>query len=165
MYFSMRGVLRGMGELFTISLFVIPLGIAFGVSATEKGMSVLQATTMSFFVFSAAAQFATIDLFSSASPVSILIVAFAVSTRLILLSASLSTWLNQLSRPRRLTTLTTLSDANFADGFMTFQREEKDIGRLFGGGLAIWLAWVIGTIIGGVVGQSFGDLNRFGIAF
>ena len=160
---SARGIRLGIRTMFALALFVIPYGMAFGVAAVESGMSATHAVAMSALVFSGAAQFASLDLWSSASVISLLLVVLAVSARFILLGAALSPWVNELNRPQRLVVLTVLSDPNFADSQLAFQRKERDIGRLFGGGLALWIAWIIGTAIGAVIGQSFGDLDRFGI--
>lgn len=160
---SAQGVCRGMRALFALALFVIPYGMAFGVAAIESGMPALHAVAMSVFVFSGAAQFASLDLWSSASVISLLLVALAVSARFILLGAALSPWINRLSRPKRLVALSVLSDPNFADSLHAFQNHDRDIGRLLGGGLVLWAAWIIGTAIGAIIGQSFGDLDRFGI--
>lgn len=162
-HLSMQGVFRGIRKMFPIALFVIPFGMAFGVAAIENGISAAQATFMSFLVFSAAAQFASLELWSSGSLVSLLLIVLAVSARHILLSASLSPWINQLGRLRRLTALTMLSDPNFADSFSALQKDERDIGRLVGGGLVLWTAWIIGTIIGAIAGEQLGDLDQFGI--
>lgn len=158
-----QGVWRGIRKMSALALFVIPFGMAFGVAAIESGLSVLQATAMSVFVFSGAAQFASLDLWSSASALSLMLVALAVSARHILLGASLSPWVNKLSRQRRLPALAMLSDPNFADSFNAFQNGERDVGRLIGGGLALWVAWIVGTIIGALAGARFADLDRFGV--
>lgn len=158
-----HGVWRGVRKLFALALFVIPFGMAFGVAAIESGLSIMQATTMSVLVFSGAAQFASLDLWSSASALSIMLVALAVSARHILLGASLSPWVNKIGRRRRLPALAMLSDPNFADSFSAFQNGERDVGRLVGGGLVLWVAWIAGTIAGAIAGEQFADLDRFGI--
>ncbi len=160
---SARGIRRGMRKMFALALFIVPYGMAFGAAAIDSGMSAAHAVTMSVFVFSGAAQFASLELWSSASTISLLLVVLAVSARFILLGASLSPWVNKLNRPQRLAALTMLSDPNFADCRNAFQNGESDIGRLVGGGLVLWAAWIIGTAIGVVIGQAFGDLHRFGI--
>jgi len=160
---SARGIRRGMRKMFALALFIVPYGMAFGVAAIDSGMSATHAVAMSVFVFSGAAQFASLELWSSASVVSLLLVVLAVSVRFILLGASLSPWINKLNRPQRLAALTMLSDPNFADSRNAFQNGERDIGRLLGGGLVLWAAWIIGTAIGAVIGQTLGDLHRFGI--
>ena len=87
---TIQGVGRGIRKMFALSLFIVPFGMAFGVAAIESGMSVIQATTMSVVVFSGAAQFASMDMWSTSSYVSLLLVVLAVSARHILLGAALS---------------------------------------------------------------------------
>lgn len=160
---TMRGVQSGARSMAAIALFVVPYGLAFGVAAIEGGVPAGQAVAMSIFMFSGAAQFAALDLWSSHSLLSLLLVVLAVSTRHIVLGASLSPWINQLPRRKRLLSLLVLSDPNFADSFTAFQRNENDVGRLVGGGLILWVAWVVGTVSGALIGAQFGDLDRFGI--
>lgn len=163
MLLSMNGIGRGFRSMAGLAVFLVPFGIAFGAAAVESGIPAAQAIAMSVLVFSAAAQFAALQLWSDGTLVSLLLVVLAVSTRLILLGASLSPWLNQISRAKRLASLVVLTDPNFADSSSAFERDERDIGRLVGGGVALWLSWVSGTAIGALAGESFGALDRFGI--
>ncbi len=163
MYLTLGGIGRGLRALAGLAVFLIPFGIAFGAAAVESGVPAIQAVTMSLLVFSAAAQFAALQLWADGTLVSLLLVVLAVSTRHILLGASLSPWLNQIGRSKRLASLVVLSDPNFADSSAAFERDERDIGRLVGGGTALWLSWVTGTAIGAFAGAGFGDLERLGI--
>lgn len=161
---TMTGVMKGARSLAPIALFVIPFGIAFGAAAIERGMTSDQSIIMSLSVFSAAAQFAALDFWQGPLPaISLLLTVLAVGTRLILMGATLAPWLNRLSRAKRLLALSVLSDVNFADSYDAFRRDERDVGRLVGGGLALCICWVIGTAIGVIAGASLGNLGRFGI--
>ncbi|WP_218940395.1 AzlC family ABC transporter permease [Denitrobaculum tricleocarpae] len=161
---TMAGAVRGARSLGPISLFVIPFGIAFGAAAIERGVTPDQSIVMSLSVFSAAAQFAALDFWEGPLPtISLLLTVFAVGTRLILMGATLAPWLNRLSRPKRLLALSVLSDVNFADSYDAFRRDDRDVGRLVGGGLALCICWALGTAIGVIAGASLGNLERFGI--
>ncbi len=162
-HLTMGGITRGLRRMAGLAIFLVPFGMAFGVAAVERGIPLEQTLAMSVLVFSAAAQFAALQLWETGTLVSLLLVVLAISTRHILLGAALSPWLNQIDRPRRLASLTVLSDPNFADTSAAFDQDERDVGRLVGGGLALWLSWVIGTAIGAIAGEQFGDLDRFGI--
>ncbi len=163
MTLTLKGFFKGFRGLSWLAIFLIPFGMAFGAAAVERGLPVEQTILMSAAVFSAAAQFAALPLWETGTVLSLVLVVLAVSTRHILLGAALSPWLNQISRHRRLAGLSVLSDPNFADSSSAFERGERDAGRLVGGGAALWLSWVAGSAIGAVAGESFGDLNRFGI--
>lgn len=163
MILTFNGILQGLRTLAGLAIFLVPFGIAFGAAAVESGIPLTQTILMSVVVFSAAAQFAALQSWEAGSLVTLMLVVLAVSTRHILLGAALAPWLNRIGRGKRLSALALLSDPNFADTSAAFERGEKDVGRLVGSGAALWLSWVGGTAIGAAIGQTFGDLDRFGI--
>ena len=119
---------------------------------------------MSALVFSGAAQFAALEFWPNPTALfSVLLVAFAINARHIIIGAALSPWLNKLPLCKMLLTLSLLSDANFADSQPAFQSGERDAGTLLGGGLILWLNWVSGTAIGAMAGHTIGDLQAFGL--
>ncbi|WP_422041703.1 AzlC family ABC transporter permease [Roseibium sp.] len=160
---SMSGVLRGMMRLLPICLFVIPFGIAFGIAATDSGISPIKATLMSSFVFTATAQFAALDFLQD--PVaffSLGLVALALSGRHLIMGAALARWVNRLPAGKRVLTLMFLSDANFADTQTLLRRGETDLGPLLGGGLMLWITWAGSTAAGAFGGNLLGDTDAFG---
>nr|WP_319384143.1 AzlC family ABC transporter permease [uncultured Roseibium sp.] len=163
MTLSMSGVLRGMTRLLPICLFVIPFGIAFGIAATDSGISPIKATLMSSFVFTATAQFAALDFLQD--PVaffSLGLVALALSGRHLIMGAALARWVNRLPAGKRFLTLMFLSDANFADMQTLLQRGETDLGPLLGGGLMLWITWGGSTAAGAFGGNLLGDTDAYG---
>lgn len=158
-----KGVLSGVKRLAPLSLFVIPFGIGFGVAAIEQGLTRLQALVMSAAVFSGAAQFASLDFWPHpANLFSIALVIFAVNGRHVITGAALSPWLNQLPLFKRWLALGLLSDPNFTDSQRAFQAGKIDVGILLGGGLILWLNWILGTAIGTYAGTYAGSLQSFG---
>lgn len=162
-YLSAKGVLRGMKRLGPVAIFVIPFGIGFGVAAIEQGLTLLQTVVMSAVVFSGAAQFASLDFWPGPfSLISMALVMFAINARHIITGAALSPWLNQLPLGARWSALALLSDPNFADSRPAFQSGERDAGILLGGGVVLWLNWVLGTAIGAFAGAKVDNLQAFG---
>ncbi|MBT0716986.1 hypothetical protein HGT71_01605 [Rosenbergiella epipactidis] len=53
--------------------------------------------------------------------------------------------------------------ADWAVAVKEFSLSRSGLGALFGGGLALWLAWNLGTLVGVYVGQDLQDLHRFGL--
>jgi predicted branched-subunit amino acid permease len=161
---SWRGTLHGMRSLLPISIFVIPFGIAFGVAAADQDVTVIQTIAMSILIFSGAAQFASLELWRE--PIafgSLALIVLAVNARHVVIGAALSPWVNALPLGKRMLTLGFLSDANFADSQPAFKSGERDIGRLLGGGLILWINWVVGTTIGILAGARIGDPEAFGL--
>jgi predicted branched-subunit amino acid permease len=160
---TLRGAWRGAVEIAPIALFVLPFGIAFGAAASAKAIPPEIAVLMSAFVNAGASQFAVLDLWLAPLPLGMLAVTvLAVNARHILLGATLAPWLLQLPLARRLLALSVLSDANFAQSLAAHERGETDAGVLLGGGLAMWVPWVLGTTVGTFGGALLGDLSRFG---
>ncbi|MEL6792059.1 MAG: AzlC family ABC transporter permease [Pseudomonadota bacterium] len=161
--FDGRSVLRGMRRLFPFGLFVIPFGVAYGIAATEAGMTPLQATVMSAFVFTAIAQFAALDFAGEPGAyLSMGLVALALSGRHIVMGAALSRPINQVPPLRRFATLALLNDANFADTQSRRAVEGVDVGALFGAGLILWAIWWTSTALGAYGGDVIGDTEAYG---
>jgi len=163
-HLSLDGVRRGAARLFPMGAFTIPFGAAFGAAAIEAGISAPQAIAMSAFVFSGAAQFAALDFWPSPIALgSLAMVALALNARHVVMSAALSPWINRLSLWRRILALAVLSDPNFADSQPTLKSGERDVGVLLGGGLVLWSAWLLGTIIGVGGGAILSKPEQLGI--
>ncbi len=119
---------------------------------------------MSASVFAAASQFAVLEIWGTTIPlIPLILIALAVNARHILMGASLYPWLSDLPWSKRLASMLVLSDANFASGLSDYQAGERDVGVLIGGGLALWLAWVLGTTGGLLFGEQIGDPRAFAL--
>lgn len=158
------GTWRGFRRMAPISIFVIAFGLAFGVAAAQRGLSGLEITLMSALVFAGASQFAALEMWGPELPLAALIAStFAINARHLLMGASLYPWLRELPATQRYTTLSVLSDANWAMAANDYQRGQRNAGILLGGGLALWLAWMIGSLLGVAFGSGISDPQRFGL--
>ena len=152
-----------MRRLFPFGLFVIPFGVAYGIAATESGLTPLQATLTSAFVFTAIAQFAALDF--AGEPVAYLsmgLVALALSGRHIVMGAALARPINSVPPLKRFATLALLNDANFADTQSRRAGEGVDVGALFGAGLILWIIWTVSTAVGAYGGDVIGETRAYG---
>lgn len=158
------GTWRGFKRMAPISLFVIAFGLAFGVAAAQQGLSGLEIALMSALVFAGASQFAALDMWGPELPLVALIAStFAINARHLLMGASLYPWLRELPSAQRYATLGVLSDANWAMAANDYQRGQRNVGILLGGGLALWLAWMIGSLLGVAFGNGISNPERFGL--
>lgn len=154
----------GFRQLVPVSIFVAIFGAAFGLAATQKGLSHSTTVMMSSLVFAGYAQFAVLDLWGAQMPVLTMIVTvFAINARHLLMGATLYPWLRLLSPAKRYGIMTLASDANWAMSMKAFSREQPGLGLLFGGGLALWLFWVAGTAIGLYFGSAMSDPKSYGL--
>lgn len=151
-------------RLLPISLFVVAFGAAFGLAAVQKGLEPLQALLMSTTVFAGASQFAAVDMWGSeVSVIPLIAVVFAINSRHLLMGASLYPMLRDMSPGRRYGLLLLLTDANWAVAAQEHQQGRCNLEVILGGGLAIWMAWIIGTWLGVYFGGLLKDPQSLGL--
>lgn len=151
-------------RLLPISLFVVAFGAAFGLAAVQKGLEPLQALLMSITVFAGASQFAAVDMWGSeVHLLPLIMVVFAINSRHLLMGASLYPMLRDMPPGRRYGLLLLLTDANWAVSAQEYQRGIRNLEVILGGGLAIWIAWIIGTWLGVYFGGLLKDPKSLGL--
>lgn len=68
-------LLEGIRDAFPIVLGYVPLGFAFGILASEAGMSIIQATAMSILCFTGAGQYIAIGVMQAGGAVATAVIA------------------------------------------------------------------------------------------
>ncbi|MGE8497946.1 MAG: AzlC family ABC transporter permease [Pseudomonas sp.] len=162
--FDRHAVWAGFTKLAPISLFVVIFGAAFGLAAHQAGLSDSVIVAMSALVFAGAAQFAALELWGShVSLVTLIITVFAINARHLLMGATLYPWLQHLPPGKRYGIMLVASDANWALSMQAFGNRQPGMGLLLGGGLALWVTWVIGTWLGLLFGGAIEDPKALGL--
>lgn len=158
------GVWLGFKQLLPVSLFVSVFGLAFGLAATQSGLDGVTIVLMSTSAFAGAAQFAVLDLWGAQVPIIPLVVTvFAINARHLLMGATLYPWLRHLPSLQRYGVMLVASDANWAMSMQAFGRGESGIGVLLGGGIALWLSWILGSWLGLFFGSAIQDPVSLGL--
>ncbi|MGR4070050.1 AzlC family ABC transporter permease [Billgrantia sp. C5P2] len=161
---DLAGILIGIRRMAPLSLFVVVFGLAYGVAALSRGLSGLEAMLMSALVFAGASQFAALELWGPEIPLLPLIATtFAINARHLLMGAAIQPWLAHLPPGQRYTSLVVMSDSNWAMAAADRQRGETNVGMLVGGGIALWLTWLAGTLLGVIFGSGIEEPERFGL--
>ncbi|WHS62350.1 AzlC family ABC transporter permease [Pseudomonas sp. G2-4] len=161
---TLQHIYDGFRQLIPISLFVIVFGVAFGLAAAQTGLSDTSAVLMSTLVFAGASQFAALDLWGQQVPVvPLMITVFAINARHLLMGATLYPWLRELSVAKRYGVMLVVSDANWAMAMQAFSRGKPGLGILFGGGIALWITWILGSWLGLHFGSAIEDPVSLGL--
>ena len=164
--FEWAGVRAGFLTCVPVAVGVAGYGIAFGVLASQVGLSVAEAALMSATVFAGASQIIAVELWADPIPIAAIVATtFAVNLRYSLMGAALQPWFRHLSPTKIYASLVLMADENWA---LTMQDLRSGNGRgafLLGSGIALWLFWVGSTILGAVAGESVGDPARYGFDF
>lgn len=151
-------------RLIPMSLFVAAFGAAFGLASVQKGLEPLQSLLMSLSVFAGAAQFAAVDMWGrEVSVLPLIAVVFAINSRHMLMGASLYPMLQQLPPAKRYGILLLLTDANWAVSAQEYQSGKRNLEVILGGGLALWMAWIIGTWLGVYFGGLLQNPKSLGL--
>ena len=157
-------VWSGFRQMVPIALFVLVFGAAFGLAALQQGLDTPWAVLMSSAVFAGAAQFAVLDLWGPQVPLlPLALTVFAINARHLLMGATLYPWLRQLPPARRYGVMALASDSNWALAMQAMGRGQPGLGLLLGGGLALWVFWIVGTVLGTQVGSLIADARRWGL--
>jgi len=147
-----------------ISLFVVAFGAAFGLAAVQKGLAPLDTILMSALVFAGASQFAAIDMWGAeVSVIPVMVVVFAINSRHLLMGASLYPMLKDVAPAKRYSLLLVLTDANWAVAAQDYQRGSRNLEVILGGGLVLWLAWIVGTWLGVYFGGLLQNPKNLGL--
>src|SRR5690606_39230265 len=85
------------------------------------------------------------------------------NARHLLMGATLYPWLRCLPPGKRYGIMVVISDANWAMAMQRFERGKPGFGVVLGGGLALWVFWVLRTAIGAYFGNVISDPQRFGL--
>lgn len=164
--FTMAGVRFGVIKMLPLTVGSLAYGLVFGVLAGNVGLSATEATIMSGMVFTGAGQVAAMDLWTMPPPLlTIWLTTALVSLRYLVLGAALRPWLGQLRPVQAYGTLAVLIDQGWAMGLLEYRAGRRDAGYLLGGGLAMLVAWVIGTVGGFLLGNLAPDPAAWSLDF
>jgi predicted branched-subunit amino acid permease len=158
---------RGARDIWIFIPSVSIFAVAFGTVASQKGLSLAEAVAMSAVVYAGVSQLVGLEVWRdtwtwSAYPALALIIC-TINSRLLLMSASLRPWLHKVPAPVIYPALATMTDVNWAMGIKYHATGGRDFGYFLGGGIAMWLIWVLVTIPGYLVTGLITDPKRFGL--
>jgi predicted branched-subunit amino acid permease len=164
--FTWAGIRSGAVAIGPFAASTAAFGIAFGVLASQHGLTLLAATGMSATVYAGSAQMVALQLWDSPVPlIPVWLATIAMNARYILMGASLRPWFGGLSPARAYGTLALLGDANWMVGMREHAAGRRDAGSVLGGGALMYLAWVSSTAAGHALGGILGSPRRWGLDF
>jgi 4-azaleucine resistance transporter AzlC len=142
-------------------------GLAFGTVAARKGFSLLDALAMSASVYAGVAQLVALETWPDklTMPVigGIVLVTALISSRFLLIGASLRPWLGSQPAAKIYPALFFLVEPNWLMSMRYRANGGSDPAYLLGGGVVIYFFWVVSTAAGYALGSSIGDPHTFGI--
>ena len=165
--FTLAGCLRGARATLPVVPGILVFASAFGAAASQKGLSLYETLAVSAFVFAGAAQMVTLEIWQQVWSLSTLLalvtVTAVVNARMILMGAAIQPWLAQEPPARLALNLFLLTDAGWLIGTRYHAEGGRDVGVLFGSGVALWMVWVASTLPGYLAGSLVPEPRRVGL--
>jgi branched chain amino acid efflux pump len=153
-------------EGWPIFVTAVVVGIAFGLTARQSGLSIVETSATSVIVFAGAAQFVMVDLLRTGTPVPLIVLTvLLLNARHLLMAAAIRPFVQVTSLPRRLGLAYVLTDEAFAMGIGWFRRGHRDLAYYAVFSTLLWCSWNLGTLLGAMFGAGVDDPQRFGIDF
>ncbi len=146
-----------------ISTFLF--GVMFGIAAVSAGIEQWQSLLMSASVFSASAQFVSLEFWHSPLPLGTIALSVAlVSSRNILLGMSMTYHFDGHSLLRRIVWLFLLNDPGVVTA-LSLDKQVDRLGYIFGYGVALLVSWVLSTWVGLNLAEWFAGANLGSLDF
>ena len=157
-----RGFSGHRRDSFILGAAVGAFGVTFGVLATTSGLTVAQACAMSLLVFTGASQFAAVGVISAGGAA-----ASAVGTALLLAArnGAYALTIGRLLPARlgaRLLAAQLVIDESTAMA-LSHDDEEQAREAFWIAGLAVYVFWNLGTLVGALSGEAIGDPEALGL--
>lgn len=164
-----RSFLSGARDSIPMQVGIVPFALIYGALASLAGLSLWQTVGMSLLVYAGSAQFIAISLLTMGSgALVILLTTLIVNLRHVLYSAALQPYVGHLGKRWRLSLAFGLTDETFAvvqRRYLLCGSGEQGQWYHAGVALALYTAWVLGSLLGAVLGQRVPNLAAWGLDF
>jgi 4-azaleucine resistance transporter AzlC len=150
-------------DIWVLGAAVGVFGASFGVLATTAGLTVAQACVMSVVVFTGASQFAVVGVLATGGSLgSAFGSALLLAARNAAYGVALAPTLSRRSLGRRLLAAQIVIDETTAMAMAQPGKVAREQ-AFWTTGLAVFVCWNVGTVLGAVAGDAIGDPEAFGL--
>ena len=164
--FTAAGVRHGFFAAQVLTPGVVLYAMVFGVVASERGMSWLQALLMSAAVYSGSAQLAALQGWTATAAITpVIVTTLVMNARYVLYGAALQPWLAGLPRHQSWGSLFFLGDGNWAVAMREYEGGYRDAGCVLGSGAAMFVPWLLGTLAGHLLAGNIPNPAALGLDF
>lgn len=157
---SIHMLKQGISAGAPIMLGYLPIAITYGVLAKQTGLTLLEITLMSVFVFAGASQFMAVNMIAVGSGMMEIITAtFVLNFRHFVMSLSFMNRLRHIKIGNKAPVTLGLTDETFAVSALNPEKADEPKGILFYTGLILtaYISWIAGSFLGGLLGEIVPD--------
>ncbi len=159
--------IQGVRDCIPTMLGYFSVALAFGIVGASSGLSILEITLLSIFVYAGAAQFIICALVAIHSPISaILLTVFFVNSRMFLQSLTLVPPFKNNSFWSNIGIGTLVTDESFGVAVTKYAKDKAlDPTWMHGLNISAYLLWIITSVVGGLVGNLIPKPENFGLDY
>lgn len=150
-----------------VMLGVIPFGITCGVMGTTAGLTAIETISMSLLVFAGASQFVSITMLGAGITEwgMIVFTTLLINLRHLIMGASLAPYMMKLPLPFQALLSFGMVDESYALTANRIHKTGYSPHYQLGTSTALYLTWVISTIVGVLMGSRITDPLEWGLDF
>src|SRR5476651_764416 len=164
---TLEGFRLGAWTILPLMPGLFAFGMAFGTVAARKGFSLIDALVMSGTVYAGVAQLVVLESWPERLTLPVIASTAAVtaliSSRFLLIGASLRPWLGSQPASKIYPALFLLVEPNWLTSMRYRANGGSDPAYFLGAGVVIWWVWELSTAAGYWLGTSIGDPRAFGL--
>ncbi|GAX01965.1 AzlC family ABC transporter permease [Secundilactobacillus silagei] len=146
----------------------IGIGLAYGIVGRASGLTPLMITLMSLITYGGASQFIIISMLVTHSPmISIILSAFLVNSRMILMSTTLAPYFRKESLFRNIILGGLVTDESFALGMNKVNYTDRKLNFTWFNTVNFfaYIVWAIASLVGALLGNFISNPDKFGLDF
>lgn len=159
----MAGSRNGTAAMVPVVAAVTVFGVSYGVLATAAGLAVWQAVLMSATVFAGSSQFAAVSILGAGGPPAAAVVSGALLNARYLATGAAAARVLPGGRLRRFLLAQLVVDESYALAVATGTPTRPDRRTLLLSGAGLWVGWVAGSAVGGLLGPVVGEPTTLGL--
>jgi len=166
--FDRLQVWKGFAESVPVMVSGTAFGLVYGVLAVQSGLPVLEACLSCVIVLAGMSQFASLPLFAAGiSPLTIIGTTFIINMRHMIMGASIARRFTETGLFGKAAASYFLIDESFAMATAYAEKGGKGSIRdyMIGSGIAVFVSWNGGTLVGALFGNILGDPKHLGLDF
>ena len=167
----------GVSKTLPLLLGLIPFGLAYGILATQAGLTVIETMAMSLIVFAGASQFMAVGMFAAAAdPFTIILSTWLINLRHLVMGLSLSPYLAKVGPWWQRMLAFGMADEVYLTTITHYREQQIDRGAdqgadqgsphfMLGSAIVLYIGWAATSLTGALVGRAISDPLAWGLDF
>lgn len=159
----------GIAKTAPLVLGAMPFGLAYGVVATQAGLTVAETLLMSLIVFAGASQFMAVVMIQAGIGAPLIVAStFLVNLRHLVMGLSVSPYLSEASSRWQRLLAFSMTDESYVTSITHYREQGGDQGSpyfMLGSGGSLYVCWAIASVAGALAGAWIPDPLKWGVDF